>query len=193
MFERLFGSGTPGERRQNFLRRQVEQRSILDFIAEDARDMQKRLGAGDRDKLEQDLGSVREIEIRIERAERFGTTYDPAAETPVGVPSDQAEYVQLMYDMLVLAFQTDSTRVATFVLGHDGDNRSFSHIGVPEGHHDFRIIKIKPTALRRWQRSIDGMWSNSEVPAEASTDKGYRRAFTAAQLDDCLWQWQCRR
>src|SRR4029077_3238356 len=57
-------------------------------------------------------------------------------DTPVGVPSDYEEYVQLMFDLLVLAFQTDSTRVATLMLAHDGSNRSFDHIGISEGHHD---------------------------------------------------------
>jgi hypothetical protein len=61
---------------------------------------------------------------------------DPGVETPSGIPQDRAQYVQLMYDMMILAFQTDSTRVATLLLGHDGDNRSFPEIGIPEGHHD---------------------------------------------------------
>jgi hypothetical protein len=56
--------------------------------------------------------------------------------TPVGIPQAHADYVDLMYDMMLLAFQTDSTRVVTMMLGHDGDNRSFSHMGIPEGHHD---------------------------------------------------------
>ena len=60
----------------------------------------------------------------------------PAVDTPVGIPADYAEYIQLMYDLLVLAFQTDSTRVATLMLAHDGSNRSFEHIGIVEGHHD---------------------------------------------------------
>ncbi len=155
-FERLFGSGNPGERRDNFRRRQAEQHSILDFITEDARAMQKRLDATDRDKLDQYLTSVREIETRIERAERFGPVADPTMETPDGVPIERADYVQLMFDLLLLGFQTDSTRVATMLLAHDGDNRSFSHIGVPEGHHDLshhqnradRVEKVK--RIDRW-------------------------------------------
>ena len=54
----------------------------------------------------------------------------------MGIPADYAEYIQFMYDLLVLAFQTDSTRVATLLLAHDGSNRSFDHIGIFEGHHD---------------------------------------------------------
>jgi len=87
-------------------------------------------------KLDQYLTGVREIETRIKKAERFGPTKDPAVETPPGIPADYAEHMQLMYDLLVLAFQTDSTRVASFLLSHDGSNRSFDHIGISEGHHD---------------------------------------------------------
>ena len=143
-FERLFGAGSPGERRANLQRRRLEQRSILDFALDDARSMQRRLGAEDSKKLDQYLGGVREIETRIEKAERFGEVRDPAVETPAGVPTDYAEYVQLMFDMLVLAFETDSTRVATLMLAHDGSNRSFDHIGISEGHHDLSHHQNRP-------------------------------------------------
>jgi hypothetical protein len=136
VFERLFGAGKPGERRANLERRQQEEQSVLDFVLEDARAMQRRLDAQDRHKLDQYLTGVREIEERIRKAERFGAAKDPSVETPPGIPSDYGEYLQLMYDMLVLAFQTDSTRVATVLLAHDGSNRSFDQIGISEGHHD---------------------------------------------------------
>jgi hypothetical protein len=136
IFERLFGSGSHGERAESLERRQQEHRSILDFVMEDARAMQRRLDNGDKAKLDQYLTGIREIETRIEKAERFGKVPDPAVDTPAGIPASYEEYVNLMYDMLVLAFQTDSTRVATFLLAHDGSNRPFSEIGVFEGHHD---------------------------------------------------------
>jgi hypothetical protein len=136
VFERLFGAGAPGERLENLKRRRQEQRSILDFIVEDARDMQRRLNQRDRDKLDQYLTGVRELELRIRKAETIGDPKDPSMETPTGMPSDYAEHIRLMYDILVLAFQTDSTRVATLLLAHDGSNRSFADIGIPEGHHD---------------------------------------------------------
>src|SRR5438270_2957128 len=136
IFERLFGSGAPGERRTNLQRRQEEERSVLDFVLDDAHSMQKRLDSQDKRKLDQYLTGVREIETRIKKAERFGPAKDPAVETPAGIPSDYAEHMQLLYDLLVLAFQTDSTRVATFLLSHDGSNRSFDPIGITEGHHD---------------------------------------------------------
>jgi hypothetical protein len=136
LFERLFGAGKPGERRANLERRRQDERSVLDFVLEDARAMQRRLSPKDRSKLDQYLTGVREMETRIQKAERLGEAKDPAVPTPPGIPTDYGEYVQLMYDMLILAFQTDSTRVATFLLAHDGSNRSFDQIGVSEGHHD---------------------------------------------------------
>ena len=135
-FERLFGAGAPGERAENMKRRQQEQRSVLDFVLEDARGMNRRLNGRDKDKLDQYLTGIREIETSIEKAERFGVARDPGTETPSGIPLDRAQYVQVMLDMMVLAFQTDSTRVATMLLGHDGDNRSLPEIGISEGHHD---------------------------------------------------------
>jgi hypothetical protein len=136
VFERLFGTGSSVERQANLQRRRQEQRSLLDFVLEDARSMHQRLNPQDQDKLDQYLSSVREIETRIERAERFGVVQDPGGETPAGIPSDYTQYVQLMYDMLFLAFQTDATRVASFLVTHEGSNLSFDHIGISEGHHD---------------------------------------------------------
>ncbi len=136
VFERLFGAGEHGLRTANAQRRMLERRSVLDSVMTDARSMQRRLDLSDREKLDQYLTGVREIEARIQKAEKFGPNLDPGQLTPAGIPSSHIEYVELMYDMMLIAFKTDSTRVATFVLGHDGDNRSFSEIGITEGHHD---------------------------------------------------------
>jgi hypothetical protein len=136
VFERLFGAGSPGERRKNLELRRQQQRSILDFVLEDARALESALGGRDRQKLDEYLSSVREIERRIEQAERFKDTPNPAVETPAGIPSSFPEHIQLMFDMMVLAFQTDSTRIATFLLANEGSNRTFSEIGISEGHHN---------------------------------------------------------
>jgi len=136
VFERLFGTGSHGQRAENFQRRQAEQRSVLDYVMDDARGMEKRLGTSDNRKLDQYLTGLRDIESRIESAEKFGKTADPDMDTPSGIPASYEEHVQLMYDMMVLAFQTDSTRIATMLLAHDGSNRSFADIGISEGHHD---------------------------------------------------------
>ena len=136
VFERLFGAGSPGERAESLRRRRLEQRSILDFITQDARDMERRLDSADRAKLDQYLTGVRELEARLQRVETLGDAPCPRVESPPGIPANYGEHLQLMFDLLVLAFQTDSTRVATFLLAHDGSNRSFGDIGIPEGHHD---------------------------------------------------------
>ena len=149
VFERLFGAGVHGERAANAQRRMMDRRSVLDFVLNDARRLQTRLDATDRTKLDQYLTGVRDVEMRIQRAERFGPNIDPDQATPVGIPALESEYVELMYDMLLLAFKTDSTRVATFILGHDGDNRSFSEIGISEGHHDLSHHQNNPERVEK--------------------------------------------
>src|SRR5688572_16594673 len=134
-FERLFGEGSVGQRKQNIAMRQSQQRSILDFVMDDARSLQRKLGSRDVAKLDEYLTSVREIEKRIERAEKFKDVPDPGVETPSGIPASFEEHMQLMYSMMLLAFQTDSTRISTFLLAGDGNNRSYADIGIPEGHH----------------------------------------------------------
>jgi hypothetical protein len=134
-FERLFGAGPPGERQKNFELRQQTQRSLLDFVLDDARTLQKQLGAPDRAKLDEYLTSVREIEQRIQRTENFGKLPDPRADTPAGIPGEFGEHMDLMYDLMALAFTTDSTRIGTLLLAGDGNNRAYPQIGIPEGHH----------------------------------------------------------
>lgn len=135
VFERLFGAGAPGERQKNFKLRQETQRSLLDFVMDDARALQRQLGASDKHKLDEYLTGVREIEQRIQRAESFGDLPDPQSDTPLGIPANYGDHMDIMYDLLALAFQTDSTRVATLLLAGDGTNRAFPQIGIPEGHH----------------------------------------------------------
>ncbi len=136
VFERLFGEGRDAaERQRNFQARNAQQKSILDFIRDDAAKLNKQLGHNDQQKLEEYLSGVREIEKRIEKGERFGQLPDPGVPSPPDTPEDYGAHIRLMYDLMALAFQTDSTRIATFMLAHDGSNRSFSEIGVPEGHH----------------------------------------------------------
>jgi hypothetical protein len=134
VFERLFGAGSPSERVGNLKRRQQEQQSILDFIMEDADAVQRKLNGRDRQKMDQYLTGVREIEQRIEKAEHMPVA-NPDVEAPAGIPESYEEHIALMFDMLMLAFQTDSTRVATMLLAGEGSNRTFTEIGLTEGHH----------------------------------------------------------
>jgi len=135
LFERLFGAGAHGDRAKSLKRRQEEQRSILDFVMDDAHSLERQLGYRDKQKLDEYFVSVREIEQRIQKAERFGRVPDPDIVTPEGIPASFEAYVQIMFDMMALAFQTDSTRIATFLLANEGSNRPFPEIGIAEGHH----------------------------------------------------------
>ena len=149
VFERLFGGGGPGERRKNYAERQAMQKSILDFVLDDAKDLQGQLAHKDRGKLDEYLASVREIEARVQLAEGLGESADPAVATPAGIPASHREHIRLMYDMMALAFQTDSTRVATMILAHDGSNRAFPEIGIPEGHHSISHHQGKADRLEK--------------------------------------------
>lgn len=132
-FERLFGDATQAAAAQE---RMSRRQSILDFALEDSRGLSQRLGTADRRKLDQYETAVREIEQRIERAQRETTPPKlPATPAPEGVPEKIGDHMDLMYDMMLLAFQTDTTRVSTLMLAVDGSNRTFPEIGVKEGHH----------------------------------------------------------
>ena len=135
VFERLFGEGDKGERTANYLRRQAQEQPIIDFVLDDAKDLSDDLSSRDRQKLDDYLTSVREIEKRIEQLEQFKQVPDPDAATPQGVPEDHELYMQIMFGVMLLAFQTDSTRIATFMLAGDGNNRPYPEIGLAEGHH----------------------------------------------------------
>lgn len=135
VFERLFGAGPRGERNASLQMRREQQRSVLDFVLDDARTLQGTLGGRDKQKLDEYLTSVRAVEQRIAAAEKFGTAPDPAMDTPPGIPPKFEEHMRLMYSLLLLAFQTDSTRIASLILAHDGDNRPYPDLGIPEGHH----------------------------------------------------------
>jgi hypothetical protein len=136
VFERLFGGGSSADRRRNLELRRAQQRSILDFIREDARALGQKLSPQDGRKLEEYLTSIREIEQRIVKVERLGELPNPDYTMPEGIPDPFEERMQVMYDMIVLAFQTDSTRVATLIIAHDGSNRPYPEIGIQRGHHE---------------------------------------------------------
>jgi hypothetical protein len=147
VFERLFGAGAPPERRRNLELRRQQQRSILDFVREDTRSLEQQLGNHDQKKLDEYLTCVREIERRLEQSDRFKDFEGPAAETPAGIPSSFREHIALMYDMMILAFQTDSTRIATFLLANEGSNRTFPDVNIAEGHHNLSHHRNKKETL----------------------------------------------
>jgi len=112
-----------------------EDRSILDAILQSARGLQTSLGGSDRARVTDYLDSVREIERRIQQAERVSRTEVISVDTPVGVPADYDEHVGIHFDLLAAALQADITRVFTFMLARDVSNISFPQIGVPDPHH----------------------------------------------------------
>jgi hypothetical protein len=153
LFERLFGAGPRDQRKQNLELRREQQRSILDFVQSDSRAMAKELSGRDQDKLDEYLSSVRDIEQRIQRAEKTrANAPNPDVDTPEGIPASFTEYVRLMYDMLHLAFQTDSTRIATFMIAGDGSNRDFKEIGIAEGHHSLSHHRNIPETIAKVAR-----------------------------------------
>jgi hypothetical protein len=132
-FERLFGDGGSSAERLAQLRKNA---SLLDWIGEDIARLQKKLGPGDRTKVNQYLDTVREVERRIQKAE--GQTADshmPDLDRPIGVPASYAEHARLMFDLQVLALQGDVTRVITFQLARETSTRTYPEAGVSEAHH----------------------------------------------------------
>jgi hypothetical protein len=151
VFERLFGGSVPQDQAQR-LQRQRSDKSILDFVTEDAGQLRARLGAGDRRKLDEYLTGVREIERRIHRAQPVVKVGKAECPRPVGIPADYREHLRLMSDLLVLALHADLTRIATFVFANDGSNRSYRFLGVPEGHHDVSHHGRDPAKQRKIQK-----------------------------------------
>lgn len=135
VFDRLFGYGPQGEVEEARIRRALDQKSVLDFALEDARRLKRDLGFTDRRKLDEYLTAVRELEQRIERANQFAVSL-PDYQRPTGIPKSYEDHLQLMFDLLALSFQTDNTRVASFIMAHDGSNRQYPGLGVRDGHHD---------------------------------------------------------
>ena len=135
VFERLFGdidtSLTPEAR----ARRLRYRRSILDLVGERTKELSADLGPSDRRKLDEYLSSIREIEQRIEKAEKDLTGLMPSIDKPTGIPVLYADYINLMFDLQIVAFQTDSTRIVTTMMGREGSMRTYPEIGVPDPHH----------------------------------------------------------
>ena len=131
VFERMFGIGATTEER---LARTNEDRSILDGLTQEIATLRGKLGARDRTKLGEYFDAVRDVEQRIAKSESTNSTFEVPSQ-PVGVPATFREYAELMFDLQVLAFQADITRVSTFMMARENINRSYPEIGLPEAHH----------------------------------------------------------
>jgi hypothetical protein len=135
VFERLFGdidTSVPPEVRERRLR---HRRSILDLVATRTTELSADLGPSDRRKLDEYLTSIREIERRIERAEQDMTGLTPTIDKPTGIPVLYQDYVNLMFDLQLIAFQAEQTRVVTLMMGREGSMRTYPEIGIPDPHH----------------------------------------------------------
>ncbi len=135
VFERLFGDIDPSIPPEARARRLRYRRSILDLVGERTKQLSGDLGPSDRRKLDEYLTSIREIEQRIEKAEQDLTGLTPSIDKPTGIPVLYADYVNLMFDLQLVALQTDSTRVITMMMGREGSMRTYPEIGVPDPHH----------------------------------------------------------
>jgi hypothetical protein len=132
VFERLFASAPDA----NKARRDAVQKSILDYVREDSRDLSSRLSVADGRKLDEYFTAIRDIELRIERVQKLPPIKAPDYPAPKVIPASYEEHIRLMCDLIVLAFQADVTRIVTFVLANEASNKPYPFIQVPEGHHD---------------------------------------------------------
>ncbi|HXJ40444.1 MAG TPA: DUF1552 domain-containing protein, partial [Bryobacteraceae bacterium] len=149
LFERLFGDGesTDPEARRAALK---EQRSLLDYVTGSIDRLETRLGSSDRKKLSEYLDAIRDIERRIQKAEQQSAERKlPAMQRPNSIPENFEEQARLMTDLQIMAFQTDMTRVATFMYGHAGSNRSYRSIGISDGHHSISHHQNDPEKMAK--------------------------------------------
>ncbi|KAA1259140.1 hypothetical protein LF1_16680 [Rubripirellula obstinata] len=147
-FERMFGTGDDAKRRDRDLIRQ----SILDVVAADASRIMKKVGQVDKRKLDEYFTSVREIEMRIQYAEQQDSQALPDLDVPFGRVEAFREHVRLMYDLMLVGFQTDTTRVATLMLDTGGGQRRYTEIGIKDGHHEMSHHQNRKETMARIQK-----------------------------------------
>ena len=148
IFERLFGdtgSTDPKVRRA----RLSKDASLLDSVTQRAQDLSRQLGASDQTKLGQYLEAVRDVERRIQMAEAQSDRELPVVDQPAGIPDTFAEHARLMFDMMALAWETDMTRVATFMMGREITGRTYAEICVPDAHHPISHHQRDPVKLEK--------------------------------------------
>jgi hypothetical protein len=148
VFERLFGASDSTDAAARRARVQHD-RSLLDFVTGEVAGLTQTLGTGDRLKLSEYLDAVRDVERRIQTAEAQSSRELPVVEQPTGIPDSFEAHAKLMYDLLVLAYQCDLTRVATFMIGKEVSGRSYPEIGVPDGHHACSHHQNDPVKLAK--------------------------------------------
>ena len=152
VFERLFGDGETTDPKAR-LARMSQDKSILDFVRGDVARLAPGLGNRDKSKLDEYLEAIRDIERRIQKAEQQSATMKlPVMERPVGMPESFEEHAKIMSDLMVIAFQTDMTRVITFMMAREGSNRSYREINIPDGHHSVTHHQLDPEKIAKVQK-----------------------------------------
>jgi len=136
VFDRLFAGAIRQETDANRARRERYNQSVLDFVLEDANQLNNRLGVNDQRRMDEYLTSLRDVERRITSAHVAGVNGQPAMQRPGSNSGNYRDHLRVMADLLVLAFQSDLTRISTFVFATEGSNRNYRIIEVAEGHHD---------------------------------------------------------
>jgi len=163
VFERLFGVADTAEQRQA---RMGKERSILDSISEETRDLDRGLGPRDRARLDDYLANIREIERRIQQSEAHNSARIAAPDAPIGIPDSFEEHVALLFDLIAAAYQADVTRVFTFMMSRELSQRTYPNIGVTEQHHSVshhqnnpekmaQVVKINTYYARMYARFLE--------------------------------------
>ncbi len=146
-FERLFGDIDGPMDEETLAKRMADKSSLLDLVREQTRRLRSDLGKTDQRKLDEYLESVRSIEARIVAAEQAGDTVVPTMGKPAGTPPTFAEHSRLLFDLIATAFETDMTRVVTFMFGREGSNRTYREIGISGAHHGMSHHKNDPEKI----------------------------------------------
>ena len=175
LFDRLFGGADVADAAKNKIARLEKRKSVLDFVMEDAKGLQQKLGASDQRKLDEYLYSIREVENRMLHTDKLRVGEDgiPTYARPAGVPKEWDKHCRLMMDMTTLAIQSDSTRVLSFMYANEGSNRGYPEIDVPEGHHELshhgkskekqaKVQKINHYHMNQFAYLIDQLASINE-------------------------------
>jgi hypothetical protein len=148
-FERMFGDpGTPEQR----LARMQRKQSLLDSVLEETSRLQRQIGAGDNAILDEYLTNIRRVEEQLARMEARSSAVQHTPEGPVGIPDNYDDHMTVTYDLLLLAYQGDISRVFSFMVGHEGSGRSYAHVGVKKPHHSTSHHDGSPEGLDQYAR-----------------------------------------
>jgi hypothetical protein len=148
-FERIFGETGSSRRRLANMRRK---QSLLDSVADEARRMRSTLGPADNAILDEYLTNIRHVEQQLDRMDARAAAVPEGAVAPLGLPDNVDDHLTVTYDLMLLAFQSDISRVFTFMVGHEGSGRSYAHIGIPEPHHPVSHHADTPEGIAKYAK-----------------------------------------